>query len=151
MRISDWSSDVCSSDLVEVTSPAAHQLRAQGERLVDVFLEHAELAFETSNPYTVGAVLSRPDQLHRFSNAIHEGYSDLSPSELEFARAIDQLGLKWVRNPSNGGYSIPLLEKGGTRRFFPDFLVWKDGVTYAIDPKGKHLILEDAGRPEEHT
>jgi type III restriction enzyme len=131
---------------VEVTSPAAHQLREQGEKLVDVFLEHAELAFETTNPYAVGAVLTRPDQLHRFSNSIHDGYSDLNAVELEFAQAIDQLGLKWARNPSNGGYSIPLLEKGGSRRFFPDFLVWNGGVAYALDPKGKHLIMEDAGR-----
>jgi type III restriction enzyme len=131
---------------VEVTSPAAHQLREQGEKLVDVFLEHAELAFETTNPYAVGAILTRPDQLHRFSNSIHDGYSDLNAVELEFAQAIDQLGLKWARNPSNGGYSIPLLEKGGSRRFFPDFLVWNGGVAYALDPKGKHLIMEDAGR-----
>lgn len=131
---------------VEVTSPAAHHLRDQAEKLVDVFLEHAELAFEMTNPYSVGAVLTRPDQLKRFVHSLHEGYSDISPSEMPFAQAIDDLGLKWMRNPSNGGYSIPLLEKGGSRQFFPDFLVWKDGVVYAIDPKGKHLILEDAGR-----
>ncbi|MCV0416576.1 MAG: restriction endonuclease [Brevundimonas sp.] len=131
---------------VEVTSPAAQHLRDQAERLVDVFLENAELAFETTNPYTVDAVLTRPDQTVRFNNALHEGYSDLNGVELEFARAIDALELPWSRNPTNGGYSIPLLEKGGSRRFFPDFLVWNGGVAYALDPKGKHLILEDAGR-----
>lgn len=131
---------------VEVTSPAARHLRDQAEKLVDVFLDHSELAFETSNPYEVGAVLARPDQLRRFANSVHEGYSDLNTIEVQVASAIDDLGLTWARNPSNGGYSIPLLEKGGSRRFFPDFLVWNDGVTYAIDPKGNHLIMEDAGR-----
>jgi hypothetical protein len=48
-----------------------------------------------------------------------------------------------VRNPSNGGFSIPLLEKGDSRNFYPDFLVWKDGVVFALDPKGGHLIGKD--------
>lgn len=34
---------------------------------------------------------------------------------------------------------------GATRNFFPDFLVWKDDVVYALDPKADNLIVQDAG------
>jgi len=89
--------------------------------------------------------LTNPDAVEPFANAGHEGYSDLNTVELDCARAIDGLGHRWVRNPSNGGYSIPLLEKGSSRRFYPDFIVWKDDLIYALDPKGAHLISTDAG------
>lgn len=131
---------------VEITSRAASHLRAEGERMVDAYLSNADLAFEASNPYRVGSVTAKPDQLRRFTNSVHEGYSDLNSLEVEIAEAIDATGLRWARNPSNGGYSIPLLEKGSGRRFFPDFLVWKDDLIYAVDPKGSHLITDDAGK-----
>ncbi|RYZ65056.1 MAG: hypothetical protein EOP09_14900 [Proteobacteria bacterium] len=141
----DWASpkfDV----LVEVTSVAAAALREDAEKLVDVYLSEAELAFENSNPYVVPAIIGKPDGIIRFENALHEGYSDLNSIELEIAQGIDRKGLPWSRNPVNGGYSIPLLEKGDTRRFFPDFLVWKNDLIVAIDPKGKHLLGTDAGK-----
>lgn len=132
---------------IEVTSRAANHLRQEAERLVDVYLANADLAFEDSNLYTVASVITKPDQIERFENAGHEGYSDFSNNlELEFAQTIDRTGHRWVRNPANGGYSIPLLEKGSSRRFFPDFIVWKDGLIFAIDPKGKHLAREDLTR-----
>lgn len=141
----DWA-DYRFEARIELTSRAANQLRQDGEKLVDSFLANTDLSFEDTNPYTVGTVIVRPDQLNIFCNAVHEGYSDLNGTELEFARAIDDTGLLWTRNPSNGGYSIPLLEKGSSRRFFPDFLVWKDELIYAIDPKAKHLLAADATR-----
>lgn len=131
---------------IEVTSRAAVDLRDKAERLVDTYLANADLAFEGTNLYKVSSVLVKPDELERFKNSGHEGYSDLSDFELRFAHAIDDTSYKWVRNPSNGGYAIPLLEKGGSRNFFPDFLVWKDGLIFAIDPKGEHLIHNDAAR-----
>ena len=130
---------------VEVTSRAAHHLREAAEKLVDTYLANSELAFEETNLFAVSTVLARPDQFERFENAGHEGYSGLNPLERKFARAIDGTGLTWVRNPSNGGYSIPLLEKGDSRRFFPDFVVWKGELIYVLDPKGDHLIGKDAG------
>ncbi|MBX5024476.1 DEAD/DEAH box helicase [Rhizobium lentis] len=141
----DWA-DPKFDVLVEVTSAAAGALRAEAERLVDVYLSEAELAFEDSNLYTVPMIFARSENLEAFENAIHEGYSDLNPGEIEIARAIDKTGLLWARNPVNGGYSIPLLEKGDSRRFFPDFLVWKKDVIVAIDPKGKHLLATEAGK-----
>ncbi|WP_342152276.1 DEAD/DEAH box helicase family protein [Methylorubrum sp. SB2] len=139
----DWA-DPRFEALVEITSRAAADLRDRAERLVDTFIDNADLTFEDSNPYTVASVLTKPDKVEPFLNAGHKGYSDLSDIEMECAKAIDALGLTWVRNPSNGGYSIPLLEKGGSRRFYPDFVVWKDDLVYALDPKGKHLIKNDA-------
>lgn len=140
----DWT-DPRFEVLVEVTSRAAHDLRNRADQLVDTFIDNAGLTFEDRNPYTVSSVLTKPGAVEMFTNAGHDGYSDLNAVELECAREIDQLGYTWVRNPSNGGYSIPLLEKGSSRRFYPDFIVWKDDLVYALDPKGAHLIVSDAG------
>ncbi len=130
---------------IELTSPAANQLKQAAAELVSVYLEHADLAYEDSNPYTVGPVLLNPKKQDKFKNAIHEAYSDLNQLELAFARAIDETGYTWCRNPSNGGYAIALLQTGDAHNFYPDFLVWKNDVVYALDPKGGHLIAKDAG------
>ena len=50
------------------------------------------------------------------------------------------------QDPSQSGYSIPLLDKDDTQRFFPDFLVWKDDVVFAVDPKGHNLLAQDVVR-----
>lgn len=131
---------------VELTSPAADHLRQTAEKWVDTYLDEADLRYEKGNPFTVGPVLVNPAKKRRFKNSIHEYYSDLNQFELEVALAIDQTGHQWARNPSNGGFSIPLLDKSGSRRFFPDFLVWKNGAVFALDPKADHLILQDASR-----
>jgi type III restriction enzyme len=71
--------------------------------------------------------------------------------EKEFAHALDKTRKVWCRNPSQGGYEIPLLDQGSTRTFNPDFLVWADSKNIvAIDTKGDHLIVEDAGRKLFH-
>lgn len=140
----DWANPKFDARL-EITSTAAIALRERAEALVDAYLLNSDLAFEEENPYVVGPVITNPAKLEIFKNAMHEGYSDISQSELPFARALDDLGILWVRNPSNGGFSIPLLQKGDNRNFFPDFLVPKDGFIFAIDPKGAHLIGKDAG------
>jgi type III restriction enzyme len=140
----DWS-DPKFDARMEITSAGAATLRERAEALVDTYLVNSDLAFEEDNPFVVGAVIVNPAKVENFENALHDGYSDLSPYELPFARAIDALGVLWLRNPSNGGFSIPLLQKGDSRNFYPDFLVMKDGVIFAIDPKGAHLIGKDAG------
>jgi len=130
---------------VEITSRAAQALREDAEKLVDAFLEGSHLVFEEGNPYTVGALYVNPTRAQPFANALHDSY-DLNGLEQEVADQLDVTGYSWARNPQHGGYSVPLLDKGGTQRFFPDFLVWKDGVVFAIDPKGGHLLKDDAGR-----
>jgi type III restriction enzyme len=87
------------------------------------------------------------DQIE-FDNAAHACYSkaDFNGDELAFARALDQAdGLVWARNPStaNLGYGLPLPRKAGeSATFYPDFLVWADGVVWAIDTTGRHLLDE---------
>lgn len=130
---------------VEITSNAASVLRSAADDLVDIYLSNSELVFEEDNPYSVGPVHANPAKAKPYKNALHDTY-ELNGLEREIAEAIDETGLDWTRNPENGGYSIPLLDKGNTRRFFPDFLVWKDGVIFAIDPKGGHLLASDAWR-----
>jgi type III restriction enzyme len=130
---------------VEITSRAAQVLREDGEKLVDAFLEGSRPVFEEGNPYTVGALYVNPAKAHAFSNALHDEY-DLNDLEQLVANELDLTGYPWTRNPQHGGFNIPLLDKGGTQRFFPDFLVWKDGVVFAVDPKGGYLLKGDAGR-----
>jgi type III restriction enzyme len=93
----DWS-DGRFDARVEITSRAAQSLRESAENLVRVYLEHAKLAFEEGNLYTVGPVIVNPKKFEPFNNAIHEGYSDLNALELQFAKAIDETGLRWARN-----------------------------------------------------
>jgi type III restriction enzyme len=97
-------------------------------------------------PYEPGNVLVDEAKMVRFRNALHEGYSDLNIFERTFAEALDRTRRVWCRNPSQGGFSIPLLDRGSTRSFRPDFLVWVDNYVIAIDPKGDDLFNEDAGR-----
>lgn len=134
---------------VEIRSEAANILRFAGLGLAETFLEHAQLAFEENNLYHVGPIQIDPDTALPYVNALHERY-DLKPFEVDVAREIDLLGFDWARNPENGGYSIPLPTKGKTKRFFPDFLVWKpskdEDLIYALDPKGPHLLARDVVR-----
>jgi type III restriction enzyme len=101
---------------------------------------------ESDNPHPIGPILVRPEKLVPFKNALHDGYSDLNPDEESFAHALDLTSYQWARNPSAGGFSIPLLDRGQTRNFFPDFLVWKDDMIFALDPKGEPFLASDAGR-----
>jgi type III restriction enzyme len=66
--------------------------------------------------------------------------------EKEFALALDRTQRVWFRNPSRGLFEIPLLTRGGSKNFNPDFIVWVEKEIIAIDTKGDHLIVEDAGR-----
>lgn len=81
-----------------------------------------------------------------FRRAAHKEYAvaDMNADEQKLARALDKAkqGI-WVRNPSTAelGFSIPLPTKvGDSSRFFPDFLWWVNGMCWAIDPTGKHLL-----------
>jgi len=80
-------------------------------------------------------------RVRKYKNAIHQEYNGMNAFEVKVSLAIDNLNLKWCRNPSKIGYSIPIPEVGeGTTNFYPDFLVWTEKTIWAIDPKGTHLI-----------
>jgi type III restriction enzyme len=128
-------------------SRAHKQIQRVAEDVVSAYIDNVFLKQKAVDEYVVGPVLVRKDEMEKFSNALHEGYSGLNESlELPFARAIDKTGLTWYRNPSRSGYNIPLITVGPTRNFYPDFLVWKGKDVFAIDTTGGHLLKEKTGR-----
>lgn len=131
--------------LVDRTSSASVQFRQAGRDLVKAYLEGSRLHVEDTNLLVISALDVDPTKATPFTNAVHAAY-DLNKLEVPIARAIDATGLPWCRNPSGTGFRIPLLDAEGTRNFYPDFLVWADGNVFAIDPKGPHLLRNDAGR-----
>jgi len=133
--------------LIEYSSRAADHIREQARKIVDAYIEHSTMVQNSlDHPYVVGSVAVDGSKLVGFTNALHEGYSNLNGFERSFAVAIDRTRRVWCWNPSQGGFTIPPLDRGNTRNFSPDFLVWVDGLVVAIDTKGDHLIAEDAGR-----
>lgn len=138
--------------LIEYNSPAAGLIKEQAENVSKEYVEHSLIVQNAKDdPYVVDSVPVDEMRLVRFNNAIHEGYSDLNELEKEFAFALDKTKKPWCRNPSQGGYEIPLLDRGSTQVFNPDFIVWADKKNiFVIDTKGDHLIVEDAGRKLFH-
>ena len=133
--------------LIEYNSLAAQHIREQAGKIVDAYIEHSEIVHVAGDPpYVVDSVPIDRTDMDWFIHALHEGYSGLNNDEKEFAQALDKTKRVWCRNPSQGGFSIPLLDRGNTRTFNPDFLVWTDKSVVVIDTKGKHLITEDANR-----
>jgi len=133
--------------LVEYNSPAAEVIREAAEKIAEAYADNSVIIQNgLDDPYVVGSIQNDPDKKFvRFQNAVHNGYSGLNELELAFANALDKSRKPWCRNPSRGGFEIPLLDRGNTKTFNPDFLVWGDKVVVAIDTKGDHLIVEDDG------
>jgi type III restriction enzyme len=133
--------------LVEYNSLAAEHIREQARKVVDAYIEHSVIVQNAlDHPYEVAAIPVDETDLVKFTNALHGEYSGLNGEERAFAKALDKSRRVWCRNPSQGGFGIPLLDRGNTRTFNPDFLAWTDKTVVAIDTKGGHLITEDAGR-----
>ena len=133
--------------LVEVNSNAAIHVRDIAENVVRAFIEHSRLLQnEDDPPYAVGPISLNPAEAVEFSYALHAHYSGLNNFELDIARALDRTQRVWCRNPEGSGYFIPLLDRGPTATFWPDFLTWIDRTVVAIDTKGDHLISEDSRR-----
>jgi len=132
--------------LVGFGSRAHKQIVTTAHQVVETYIDNVDLKQRRPNPYTVGSVLVRMEELESFNNALHDGYSGLNSLELTFARALDRTGLPWFRNPSRSGYAVPLISVGTTRNFYPDFLVWKGDDVIAVDTTGGHLLQEKTGR-----
>ncbi|MGP5684196.1 DEAD/DEAH box helicase family protein [Brachybacterium alimentarium] len=131
---------------VGVGSTAYASLTDYAAEAVDEYLRHAVVKQLKPKPYEIGSTLARRGSMETFKNALHEGYDDLRPFELRFARALDETGLSWTRNRSQTGYKIPLVSLGQTVWFFPDFLVWSGDRVLCVDTKGSHLVEGDARR-----
>jgi hypothetical protein len=114
------------------------------EKLNSSVVQKIEICGDLINP-----VFAAPDQLgtQPFSNSLIGDVPKalFNSEELEFARFVDSLGVKWIRNqPGRGWYSVP---GGLNHRFYPDFLIFKtnsDGRDFdfviGVETKGSHLI-----------
>lgn len=132
---------------VGIGSPAHNQVRHLAEEVVNDYIKGVRLVQRRLNPFKVGTIMARPDEMVPFINAVHEGYAGLNPTlERPFADAIDKTGLTWARNPSRSGYGIPLISVGPTANFYPDFLIWTEERVICVDTKGPHMVHETARR-----
>lgn len=127
---------------VQVRSNADLLVRELAGKIADAYFEHSELIYEEADPFAFGPLRVVKDGSNRFTNSLYSQYGKMNSEELAFAQALDAANVTWHRNPSSGGYSIPLLSPGDTANFFPDFLAWKNSKVFAIDTKGKHLLTD---------
>lgn len=130
---------------VQVQSKADRQAENLSKEVVTAFYQFSDLAYESTEPFVFGA-LRVPKKAAAFANGLYERYNGLNKFELVFAKALDSAGQLWHRNPSGGGFYIPLLSEGNTGAFYPDFIVWKDGSVFCLDTKGGHLLTDAVAR-----
>lgn len=132
--------------VVGIGSPAYKHISDLAGDVVAAYIKGVRLVQRKSNPYEVGSILARPDDVKPFKNAAHPGYTGLNSIEESFADAIDKAGLPWARNPSRSGYGIPLISVGPTSNFYPDFLIWTGKRVVCVDTKGPQLVDQAARR-----
>lgn len=130
---------------VQLQSTAHKMAEDTAGKIVEAYFQHAELVYETVHPFNFGPIRVQKNA-HQFTNAMYERYSGLNKLELSCAQSLDDTKFVWHRNPSGGGFSIPLLTEGDSGSFFPDFLVWKNGKIFCIDTKGGHLLSDSVAR-----
>jgi type III restriction enzyme len=130
---------------IQVQSKADKLAEKLAAEVVEAFYEHSDLVYESIKPFIFGT-LRVPKNAPAFTNGLYERYTGFNKFELAFARALDPVGLVWHRNPSSGGFYIPLLSEGDTASFYPDFVVWKKGTIFCLDTKGGHLLSDAVAR-----
>lgn len=131
--------------LVQMQSNADKQAEKLSREVVACYFQHAELVYETLKPFRFGTVRV-PTGAPAFKNSLYERYTGLNKLERPFADELDASGFTWHRNPSSGGFHIPLLSEGDTSAFYPDFIVWKGDLVYCLDTKGSHLLTDAVAR-----
>lgn len=132
--------------VVGIGSPAHKHVAALADDVVAAYVKGVRLVTRKSNPYTVGPVLARPDEVVPYDNAVHDGYAGLNSIEKPFADEVDKIGVTWARNPPRSGYGTPLVTVGPTSNFYPDFLIWTDERVLCVDTKGPQLVDSTARR-----
>ena len=132
--------------LVEFYSKAADIIKEKAVDVVDAYVDNALIVQDSNNTFSVPEIYINPSNERAFKYSVHEKYSDFNNFELDFAKEIDKYKKTWFRNPKQGCFEIPLLDKGGTNTFNPDFIIWDKRKIFAIDTKGDHLIAGDAPR-----
>ncbi|XSS62200.1 DEAD/DEAH box helicase family protein [Pseudomonas sp. B11] len=131
---------------VQVRSNAEFQVKILAENIADAYFNHSELIYEDQDSFKFSPIRVVKEGSHTFVNSLYPQYGKMNSEELAFANALDESSMLWHRNPSTGGYFIPLLTSGDTANFYPDFLVWNKGIVYALDTKGKHLLTDALAR-----
>lgn len=132
--------------MVGIGSIAFSQVAKAAHDAISAYLENVYLNQQRVNDYEVGSVLVDPDKMLTFDYSVHRGYDGLNGLEIQYATALDGLGLPWARNFPRVGYGIPLVTTGDTNKFYPDFLLWTDEAVILLDTKGNFLLLGDAAR-----
>jgi len=130
---------------VEANSNAHVWADNLAKSIVEAYYERTSLVYETAKPFVFPA-MRVPKKAQVFTNGLYERYTGFNKFELLFANALDKLGNTWHRNPSNGGFRIPLLSEGDSASFYPDFLVWKGKFVFSLDTKGGHLLTDAVAR-----
>lgn len=130
---------------VQVQSKADKLTEKLAREVVAAFYQESELVYESNKPLIFGTIRV-PKNAPAFTNGLYERYSGFNKPEMAFAKALDESGELWHRNPSSGGFFIPLLSEGDTASFYPDFIVWKGNMIYCLDTKGGHLLSDAVAR-----
>lgn len=130
---------------VQIQSIANKQAEAVARDIVSAYYQHSELVYASESSFIFGS-MRVPQNAPTFKNSLYEQYGGLNKFELPFAEALDESGHPWHRNPSAGGFHIPLLTEGDTGAFYPDFIVWKGNLVYCLDTKGQHLLTDAIAR-----
>jgi type III restriction enzyme len=130
---------------VEAGSNAASAAENLARDIVSTYYQFTSLVYESERQFTF-STMRVPKKAQAFNNGLYTRYAGLNKFEALFAGALDKVGVIWHRNPSNGGFRIPLLSEGDSASFSPDFLVWKGKVVFCLDTKGAHLLTDAVAR-----
>lgn len=130
---------------VQAQSAADRNAEKLARELVATYYDQSDLFYESLNEFKFGA-LRVPNSAPLFANGLYERYSGFNKFELAFAEELDKNGCTWHRNPSAGGFHIPLLSEGDTGAFYPDFIAWQGKSVFCLDTKGGHLLGDAVAR-----
>ncbi len=130
---------------VQIQSTANKLAESYACKIAEAYFQFAELSYASFQPFHFGPIRVKKGA-PGYENSLYERYSGLNKLEIPCAAAIDKTGLTWHRNPSSGGFAIPLLTEGDTGSFYPDFVVWKGKQIFCIDTKGGHLLSDAVAR-----
>lgn len=130
---------------VEAGSNAAGAADVLARDIVSTYYQLTSLVYESELQFTF-STMRVPKKAQAFENGLYPRYTGLNKFEASFAATLDEAGYTWHRNPSNGGFRIPLLSEGDSASFSPDFLVWKGKYVFCLDTKGSHLLTDAVAR-----
>lgn len=129
--------------LIEIGSIAAANLRDFANKIIHEYVKYSKICVLHDSSEFVKPIHVNINEMIKFNNGVHEGYSGFNDLEKRFAVQLDQFEFPWFRNKDVGFFSIPLLGINDTDNFNPDFVVWTDQDIIVIDTKGDHILAKD--------